>query len=123
MRTFPLGRSEKRWLKGWKKEVRRRMNLETLIASSIRFGFNSGPSIRSRRESKFHFVWSFVNITWAIFGTNRELEPRTTDLGFQQRGPERLSVHLHSHFDLHLLHLPLPSPHRIRIRSGHRSVN
>ena len=61
--TLVLGRSENRWLKGWKKVISLFPHLETLIASSSRLGFSSGPSIRFETISKFHLVWSFVSIT------------------------------------------------------------
>jgi hypothetical protein len=61
-----LGMSENLWLKGWKNDIRRRMNRETLIASSMRFGLSNGPSIISCSVSKFHFVESFVSITYGL---------------------------------------------------------
>jgi len=53
------------------------MKRETLIASSIRFGFSKGPSISSCRVSKFHFVWSLVIITYQ--------EGDDVDLGLEVR--------------------------------------
>lgn len=54
--TFDRAKSENRWLKGWKKGMSFRMYLDTLMASSILFGFNRGPSIKSCKTSKFHLV-------------------------------------------------------------------
>jgi hypothetical protein len=100
------------------------MNLDNLMVSSILFGFNSGPSMRSRRESKFHFVWSLVNVTWESIGILNEALRQVTHLRLQQRSLDRLPVHLHTDFDFHLLHLSLSPSHRVLgVRSKDRSIS
>lgn len=46
------------------------------MASSIRFGFSSGPSMSSCKVSKFHFKWSFgFVITYKPEDRNCEIMP------------------------------------------------
>lgn len=65
MVVLTFGKSEKRWLNGWKNAISLRMYLDTRMASSILLWFKSGPSISSCSVSRFHLVWSFVIMTYA----------------------------------------------------------
>ena len=72
--------------------------------------------IQKRVEVPFRVV--FVRHNLGVCRHTRGAETQMTHLCFQQYRPERLPVHLHTHFYFHLLHLTLPPPHRIlRVRS------
>ena len=79
------------------------------MASSMRLGLSSGPSMRSCKVSKFHFMWSFVSMTCTTDSINlfQELDESFSYLSFQQSCLEGLVIHLQAHLDLDLLYMPL----------------